>query len=125
VGSVATPFARAGGTIQGELAACQRYYYGVSASTALGIGEVRNASTAYAVIKLPVTMRVVPTCTFPTPTGFYVNSAGKTGAAVSVATDIAAVDFLSIIFSGLSGYTSGQASYIGTTTGTITASSEL
>jgi hypothetical protein len=62
VGSVATSFTRAGGTLQGELAACQRYYY-----RALGTASTFNplngfgANNAYGVIAYPVTMRVAPT----------------------------------------------------------------
>lgn len=64
LGSVATPFSRAGGTIQGELAACQRYYWR-STNTDLyavqGIG-IASATTAIgAAIQLPVVMRVKPT----------------------------------------------------------------
>jgi hypothetical protein len=63
LGSVATPFVYAGGTIQGELAACQRYYWRTGGSTSverisLGIGY--STTRADFTVKLPVTMRVVP-----------------------------------------------------------------
>jgi len=65
-GSVATPFQTATGTVQGELAACQRYYARQSASgnqyTPYGIGYGSSGTTnALVTIKLPVTMRVNPT----------------------------------------------------------------
>jgi hypothetical protein len=59
-GSVATPFQTATGTIQGELAACQRYYVrlgGTQAYEALGVGSASSTTSAEAVITLPVTMR--------------------------------------------------------------------
>ena len=64
VGSVATPFSRAGGTIQGELAACQRYYWRIANTDAyavygMGIGESTTALGA--AVQLPVPMRVKPT----------------------------------------------------------------
>jgi hypothetical protein len=65
VGSVATPFHTLGGTLQGELAACQRYYY---RNTATGSSVMRfcNGSAAsttigYMQIYNPVVMRVNPT----------------------------------------------------------------
>ena len=60
IGSVATPFSRAGGTLQGELAACQRYY-----ATAVGDSAFYATLTSYnwAEIFLPVTQRVSATIT--------------------------------------------------------------
>jgi len=66
LGSYATTFSRAGGTIQGELAACQRYYWRTTAdSSNLGAkfctGVPQSATTGYATIVNPVPMRVAPT----------------------------------------------------------------
>lgn len=65
VGSVATPFSRAGGTIQGELAACQRYYvrYGPSAISAsvFPYGVATSTTNVGFIVPAPVKMRVKPT----------------------------------------------------------------
>ena len=58
-GSVATPFTTATGTVQGELAACQRYYYQPS-NTSANIGVMGATSTtgvARLYIAVPVPMR--------------------------------------------------------------------
>jgi hypothetical protein len=65
LGSVMTTWKRAGGTIQGELAAAQRYYYR-NANTTNGYGRLSagiGLSTTLATLAttLPVTMRVQPT----------------------------------------------------------------
>ena len=65
-GSKATPFQTATGTIQGELAACQRYYVawntGSEVSDArIAMGLASSTTSAGFAIPLPVQMRVAPT----------------------------------------------------------------
>ena len=60
LGSTATTFSRAGGTIQGELAACQRYYYRWTAAgqyQQVGWGSASQTNTIDVVVPMPVTMR--------------------------------------------------------------------
>jgi hypothetical protein len=64
-GSTATAFQTATGTIQGELAACQRYYYRNTAAgnafTNLLMGFNAGSTQATFIVPLPVSLRVVPT----------------------------------------------------------------
>jgi hypothetical protein len=66
IASTASAFQTATGTIQGELAACQRYYFRNSGASTNNIilgftGSAASATTAQYVFQPPVTMRVAPT----------------------------------------------------------------
>ena len=64
-GSTATPFQTATGTKQGELAACQRYYWRSVAPTSgnggFGIGLAQSTSATFTPITFGITMRDKPT----------------------------------------------------------------
>ena len=65
IGSVPTPFVRSAGTIQGELAACQRYYWRGSGSqgvnAVLGSAQAVSSTAGRGYVTFPVTMRTAPT----------------------------------------------------------------
>jgi hypothetical protein len=65
LGSVATSFSRNASTYQTELAACQRYYYRVTAGTSYGavslIGSAQSTTTANFQMPLKASMRIAPT----------------------------------------------------------------
>jgi hypothetical protein len=61
--STASDFQTATGTIQGELAACQRYFYRLANNVAnemIGTGSVSNTNFSYPIVYHPVEMRVAP-----------------------------------------------------------------
>jgi hypothetical protein len=61
-GSVVTAFQTATGTIQGELAACQRYYQRVTGQFGyVATGTANNSTDVLFQMALPVQMRVAPT----------------------------------------------------------------
>ena len=105
LGSTATVFSRTGGTIQGELAACQRYYFrfgGDNVFQRLGVGQYNSTTNGVVYIQNPVPMRVTPTVieystvtlydgfATITPSSFTFDNPGKNvtllGAAVTGAT---------------------------------------
>ena len=72
VGSVATPFHTYAATIQGELAACQRYYQLIASGTQkfLAAGSVYTASQLDILLTFPE-MRIAPSLVATSGTGYY------------------------------------------------------
>jgi hypothetical protein len=72
LGSTPTAFKRAGGTLAGELAACQRYFQQLVTGTKfIGIGGYYSASYLFVGVHLPVEMRTSPTATVASGTNYY------------------------------------------------------
>ena len=73
VGSVALPFRTYAATIQGELAAAQRYFYLVASGSGqlIANGLYVSATQFSSLVPLPVTMRSTPTLSVVTGTNYY------------------------------------------------------
>ena len=111
IGSVATPFSRAGGTLSGELQACQRYYQYLSAFGCFGYATGSGFSIMNTLPFL-TQMRVTPTVT--------ITSNGSTSSLSSVV--IQNTSPTSAIIQVVASASGGSGIYGGTT---ATASAEL
>jgi hypothetical protein len=114
-GSVATAFQTATGSIQGELAACQRYFAIYSGDNdVIGSGGVTGSTNAYIYSKLPQTMRISPSLTYVsganieqsgtrTVSAITMAVAGKQGAGLACAISSASNGFGCILYISGSG----------------------
>ena len=86
-GSVATAFQTATGTVQGELAACQRYFirYGGVADNPICNVAYFSTTTAYGQLFYPVQMRTAPTLTASATSAVNVFSGGSPRATSAIA----------------------------------------
>ena len=135
LGSRATTFKRSsGGTIQGELAACQRYYarFGSNGGgyNTFAIGAANTVSNVGAYVKLPVTMRVTPTSIDYSTLGAYdgVNIIGSSGSTVALISNESGRDNAKIDFTKSSAFTQFRPYFIftdGSSTGFLGFSAEL
>ena len=105
IGSVALPVRRNGATIQGELAACQRYYRRVTATEnysyfAQGMGEGTTQLDAF--FTFPVTMRTTPSVASSGNLRAY-KGASPVPITASAIYNIGNPSMLAVYFAGLSG----------------------
>jgi hypothetical protein len=129
LGSTATAFARNGSSIQGELAACQRYYYrfgGNNPYQYFGAGAFISSTVGYVLVKNPITMRANPTSIdFST---LEVYDFASSIAVTNVTSSSATIDTQLLAFTIASGGTQYRPCFISTrnsTSGFLGLSAEL
>lgn len=134
LGNTATPFSRAGGDIQGELAKCQRYYIRLTADnnyTLFASGDNYSTTQCSGLIQLPVQLRTTPSSI--ETTGTASNYRVASGAASVACSSVPALDLTGNRQIGInayvaSGLTAGYGGRIGannTTAAYIGISAEL
>jgi hypothetical protein len=131
-GSVATPFQTATGTIQGELAACQRYFlkYGGNQAYETFPGVLLSYSTTQGEgpIALKQTMRTTPTVAFSTLKISDVATYNIAVTNLTITTNTSGPDAAYLVFTVASGASSGKTNLLRTdasTAGYLTFSAEL
>ena len=114
VGSVALPFRTYAGTIQGELAACQRYYRRLNAGTAYGtfkgVGVCASTTKAELVVSLDIELRTNPS--FASSGSFQVVNGGATTSTTSIASGQLNTTSPQIEANVASGLTTGFGAYL-------------
>jgi len=115
-GSIATPFKRHLPSLQGELAACQRYYYRLTpgdTSRLLAVTSAESATVANGYGQFPVSMRITPTALEQTGTAtdYAVRFVTTTTTCSAVPTfgSATTMDNFQVDFTVASGLTAGQA----------------
>jgi len=108
LGSTATAFVYAGGTFQGELAACQRYYQRIGGNSAyegviVGIGTSANLTRFF--VPLKVTMRVSPSSIETNSLAVWDTATVVTATSATLSTAENGPNFLSFFTSHSSGIT--------------------
>jgi hypothetical protein len=126
-GLSATPFRRNGNSLQGELAACQRYFIRLQSTStvALAYGYQNATGSAQGIIHLPVTMRAAPSgsatnCTFSDDVTF---ANALSGFGVTTGTDPTAIRFTCSFSAAGAQFRPGHVR--GSGTGTIDLTAEL
>ena len=129
-GSVATPFQTATGTIQGELAACQRYYQ-MLVNGNIGYftsGQCTSTTAGSVIVPFVVTMRAAPSISFSAANHFTVNQSNGTATGLSsFSYTIGTINQARFDFTVASGLSAGNATIMATqnTSAQLTASAEL
>jgi hypothetical protein len=133
LGSTATAFEYAGGTFQGELDACQRYYFRLNSANNSDaymyvVSAGANTTTlALGTLFLPTTMRTSPSLS-SSGTWMFFNKGNISTTSSQITSDGATPQQVGISLGGMSGLTTGDAGIIrvnNNTTSFLEFSSEL
>ena len=110
----ATPFSRAGGSIGGELALCQRYYYQITGSSAsqnpIAIASLLSSVTAQCDVQYPVTMRTSPAMSYSAAADITVTWSAGTSATSALNQDLYSPNS-SLVRITTTSLTAGQSGY--------------
>jgi len=125
-GTTATAFQTATGTIQGELAACQRYFQrainGANTNERLTTGQCISTSAAEITYRLPVVMRSSPTFSISSVSHFITitNTGGSAGSPTAIAAGILTPNMARVDTSGGASMTGGNATSLQSTSASAT-----